>query len=139
MSLTDLPYATLADDPGQPEEQHRSPDVQKTPINIMLIFSSILMIVCLHLMSTPSIHPNLITFPLLVSTSSSSFTLSSTLKHIMKESPREHHSPTSDNPTQIRKDKIYLAKHKLIQGRQRWLLWLVVVSLRQSLVVGHMF
>ena len=34
----DLPYATLANDPGQPEEQHRSPDVQKTPINIMLEF-----------------------------------------------------------------------------------------------------
>ena len=37
MSLTDLPYATLADDPGQPEEQHRSPDVQKTPDHNALI------------------------------------------------------------------------------------------------------
>ena len=31
MFLTDLPYATLANDPGQTEEQHRTPDVQKTP------------------------------------------------------------------------------------------------------------
>ena len=115
------------------------PQMFKRHLTIMLSFSSILIVALVHLMSTPSIHPNLITFPLLVSTSSSSFTLSSTFdKHIMKESPREHRSPTSDNPTQIRKDKNYLAKHKLIQGRQRWLLWFVVIGLRQSLVVEHM-
>ena len=51
MSLTDLPNATLPNDPGQTEEQHRTPDVQKTPehnsrnlvqINLILIMEFLL-------------------------------------------------------------------------------------------------
>ena len=94
----------------------------------------------MHLMRTPSIHPNLITFPLLVSISSSSFTLSSTFDRYNEEKSKDAKRKVSNlqrEKPQISKDeKCHLANHQLIEGWQRWLLRLVMVSFGQSLE-GH--